>query len=76
VVRAAAETRRRAFDKPLADVKGAADYLAEEQEPVMARYDEHDKAQRHAQIFAGLLRVSKTSNLSREAMQRNSPTVM
>jgi salicylate hydroxylase len=41
VVRAAAETRKRAFDKALADARGAAAYLAQEwhQEPVMARYD-------------------------------------
>jgi 2-polyprenyl-6-methoxyphenol hydroxylase-like FAD-dependent oxidoreductase len=41
VVRAAAETRKRAFDKALADPSGAAAYLAQEwhQEPVMARYD-------------------------------------
>jgi salicylate hydroxylase len=41
VVRAAAETRKRAFDKALADTKGTAAYLAQEwqHEPVMARYD-------------------------------------
>jgi salicylate hydroxylase len=42
VVQAAAETRKRAFDKALADANGAAAYLAQEwhQEPVMARYDQ------------------------------------
>jgi salicylate hydroxylase len=41
VVRAAAETRRRAFDTALVDAEGAAAYLQREwhQEPVMARYD-------------------------------------
>jgi salicylate hydroxylase len=41
VVRAAAETRQRAFDKALADADGAEAFLAREwhQEPVMARYD-------------------------------------
>jgi salicylate hydroxylase len=41
VVRAAAETRKRAFDHALADADGVAAYLAREWEqgPVMARYD-------------------------------------
>jgi salicylate hydroxylase len=41
IVRAAAETRSRAFDRALADAAGVAAYLAREweKEPVMARYD-------------------------------------
>jgi salicylate hydroxylase len=42
MVRAAIETRKRAFDRALADADGAAAFLAREwrQQPVMARYDQ------------------------------------
>jgi salicylate hydroxylase len=42
MVRAALETRKRAFDRALADADGAAAFLAREwqRKPVMARYDE------------------------------------